>query len=239
MPRAATGVARDQEDDMQSDSVIPTLVAGSVLLLLGALVAFFGYRLFWIILPIWGFFFGLALGGQGVQALFGDGFLSTAFSWIVAFFLGLLFAMLSYLFWFIAVALVGGYVGYAAVVGLFGLFGVDLGPVVWLLGVAVGIVAGILTLRFNLQKYVVIIGSGLLGASGIVATFILLFNPINMTDFADHPVKVVVDEGLGWAVLLLVIAAIGIAFQFATTQRYEVARYNRWVEDAGPPSESA
>jgi uncharacterized protein DUF4203 len=224
---------------MSTDGTFAAIVAASFLLFLSGIVAFFGTRLFWIILPIWGFFFGLALGGQGVQALFGDGFLSTAFSWIVAFFLGLLFAMLSYLFWFIAVALVGGYVGYAAVVGLFGLFGVDLGPVVWLLGVAVGIVAGILTMRFNLQKYVVIIGSGLLGASGIVATFILLFNPINMTDFADHPVKVVVDEGVGWAVLLLVIAAIGIAFQFATTQRYEVARYNRWVEYSGPPSESA
>jgi hypothetical protein len=224
---------------VQSDSVIATIVAGSLLLMLGALVAFFGYRLLWIILPIWGFFFGLAVGAQGVQALFGDGFLSTAFSWIVAFFLGLLFAMLSYLFWFIAVALVGGYVGYAAVVGMFGLLGVELGPLVWILGVVAGIATAILTLTLNLQKYVVIIGTGLLGASGIVGTIILLFNPISMTEFADHPVKVVFDEGVGWSILLLVIAAIGIAFQFATTQRYEVARYNRWVEHAGPPSEMA
>jgi hypothetical protein len=61
-----------------------------------------------------GFFFGLAIGAQGVQALFGDGFLSTTFSWIVAFFLGLLFALLSYLFWYVAVALVGGIWGTAS-----------------------------------------------------------------------------------------------------------------------------
>jgi hypothetical protein len=122
---------------------------------------------------------------------------------------------------------------------MFGLLGVELGPLVWILGVVAGIATAILTLTLNLQKYVVIIGTGLLGASGIVGTIILLFNPISMTEFADHPVKVVFDEGVGWSILLLVIAAIGIAFQFATTQRYEVARYNRWVEHAGPPSEMA
>src|ERR1044072_8513754 len=98
---------------MRTDGTFAAIVAASFLLFLSAIVAFFGTRLFWIILLILGFFFGLPVGEQGVQALFGDGFLSTAFSWIVAFFLGLLFAMLSYLFWFIAVALVGGYVGYA------------------------------------------------------------------------------------------------------------------------------
>jgi Domain of unknown function (DUF4203) len=212
---------------MSSDGTLATVVAASMLLLLGALVAFFGYRMLWIILPIWGFFFGLAVGGQGVQALFGDGFLSTAFSWVIAFCLGVLFAMLSYLFWFIAVALVGGYIGYAVVVGLFGLLGVDLGPLVWILAVVVGVVAAILTLRFNVQKYVVIVG-----------TIIMLFNPIEPSTFADHPVKVVFDQGVGWAIMLLLVAAVAIAFQFASTRYHEIERYNRWVEYAGPPDQT-
>ena len=99
---------------MSTDGTFAAIVAASFLLFLSGIVAFFGTRLFWIILPVWGFFFGLAVGAQGVQALFGDGFLSTAFSWIVAFFLGLLFALLSYLFWFVAVSLIGGYLGTAS-----------------------------------------------------------------------------------------------------------------------------
>jgi hypothetical protein len=221
---------RRRRDRMSSDGTLATVVAASMLLLLGGLVAFFGYRMLWIILPIWGFFFGLAVGGQGVQAIFGDGFLSTAFSWIIAFCLGVLFAMLSYLFWFIAVALVGGYIGYAVVVGLFGVIGVDLGPLVWLVGVAVGIVTAILTLRFNLQKYAVIIGTSLLGAAAIVATIIELFNPLDPATFADHPVKVVFDQGIGWALMVVLIAAVAMAFQFASTRFYEVQRYNRWEE---------
>jgi len=223
---------------MSSDGTLAAVVAASMLLLLGGMVAFFGYRLLWIILPIWGFFFGLAIGGQGVQAIFGDGFLSTALSWVCAFGVGVLFALLSYLFWFIAVALVGGYVGYALVVGFFGLIGVDLGPVVWLLAVAVGVVTAFLTLRFNVQKYVVIVATSILGASAIVGTLLMLLNPLDPATFADHPVKVVFDQGWGWALMLLIVAAIGMAFQFASTRYHEIEEYNRWVEYTTGPGGS-
>jgi len=219
---------------MATDGTFAAIVAASFLLFLSAIVAFFGTRLFWIILPVWGFFFGLAIGAQGVQALFGDGFLSTAFSWIVAFFLGLLFALLSYLFWFAAVALIGGYLGYGIVVGFFGLIGVELGPLVWILGVAVGIVAAVLTMVLNVQKWVVVIGTSLLGAAGIVGTFLALFDQLTPQQIADHPVKVVTDAGFGYTILVIVIAALGIAFQAASTRAWQISRYNRWTEYSSP-----
>lgn len=224
---------------MTTDGTFAAIIAASFLLFLSAIVAFFGTRLFWIILPIWGFFFGLAIGAQGVQALFGDGFLSTAFSWIAAFFLGLLFALLSYLFWFVAVALIGGYLGYGIVVGFFGLIGVELGVFVWLLGVAVGIICAVLTIRFNVQRWVVVIGTSLLGAAGIVGTFLVLFDQLTPQQMADHPVKVVTDAGFGYAVLVIVIAALGIAFQAASTRTWEVSHYNRWTEYTTAPSTDA
>jgi hypothetical protein len=222
---------------MSTDGTFAAIVAASFLLFLSGIVAFFGTRLFWIILPIWGFFFGLAIGAQGVQALFGDGFLSTAFSWIVAFFLGLLFALLSYLFWYVAVALVGGYLGYGIVVGFFGLIGVDLGVLVWILGVTAGIVFAVLTMMLNIQKWVVLIGTSLLGAAGVVGTFLVLFNQLTPQQLADHAVKVVTDAGFGYAVLVIVIAAMGIAFQIATTRTWEVTHYNRWDEMSATTSE--
>jgi hypothetical protein len=224
---------------MSTDGTFAAIVAASFLLFLSGIVAFFGTRLFWIILPIWGFFFGLAIGGQGVQALFGDGFLSTAFSWIVAFFLGLLFALLSYLFWYVAVALVGGYLGYGIVVGFFGLIGVDLGSLVWILGVAVGIAFAVLTMVLNIQKWVVLIGTSLLGAAGVVGTFLVLFNQLTPQQLADHPVKVVTDAGFGWAVLIVVIAVLATAFQSMTTQAWQVARYNRWTEYTTPSTDAS
>ena len=111
---------------MESGSVLGNLVAGALLLFLGGVVAFGGYRLFLILLPIYGFFFGLSFGAHSVQALFGDGFLSTTTSWVVGFFVGLLFAVLAYLFWVIAVAIAAGSLGYSLVAGLFSLLGADL-----------------------------------------------------------------------------------------------------------------
>ena len=222
---------------MSTDGTFAAIVAASFLLFLSGIVAFFGTRLFWIILPVWGFFFGRAVGAQGVQALFGDGFLSTGFSWIVAFFLGLLFALLSYLFWFLAVSLIGGYLGYGIVVGFFGLIGVDLGPLVWILGVAVGIVAAVLTMVLNVQKWVVVIGTSLLGAAGVVGTILVLFNQLTPQQLADHPVKVVTDAGIGWAVLVIAIAVIAVAFQTATTRAWEIERYNRWNEMSLPTTD--
>ena len=42
-------------------SVLGTLLAGGLLLFLGSVIAFGGYRLFLILLPIYGFFFGLGV----------------------------------------------------------------------------------------------------------------------------------------------------------------------------------
>ena len=92
----------------------------------------------------------------------------------------------------------------------------------------------VLTLRFNLQKYAVILASSVLGAAAIVGTILMILNPIDPTTFADHPAKVVIDQGAGWAILLVVAAAGAFAFQFSTTRHYEVTSYNRWTEYTTP-----
>ena len=161
---------------MDGGLVLGTLLAGALLLFpFGSLIAFGGYRLFLILLPIYGFFFGLTFGAHSVQALFGDGFLSTTTSWVVGFFAGLVFALLSYLFWVFAVALASGSLGYALVAGFFGLFDVHLNVLVWVVGVSVGIVFGIAAIMLNLQKAAVIVATALVGAWTIVGTFLFLF----------------------------------------------------------------
>ena len=104
--------------------------ATMIALILGLIITFGGYRLFLALLPIWGFFFGFALGAQSLQALFGMGFLSSVTSWVVGFFVGAIFALLSYLFYAVGVALVAGGLGYALGAGFVSLF-VDWG---WLGG---------------------------------------------------------------------------------------------------------
>lgn len=222
-------------------SVLGTLLAGGLLLFLGSLIAFGGYRLFLILLPIYGFFFGLSFGAHSVQALFGDGFLSTTTSWVVGFFAGLLFALLSYLFWSFAVALMAGSLGYGLVAGFFGLFGADLDVLVWIVGVVVGLVFAIAAIALNLQKAIVIVSTALIGGWMIVGTFLFLFTSATPESLAESGAKVVLDDHPLWFIIFAVVAAAGMLFQFQVNRTYEIERYNRWEVSTGgmhgtPPS---
>ena len=59
---------------MVNESFFTLACAGLIGSIFGLLLAFFGYRLFLVLLPIWGFFFGLWLGADTMQVLFGEGF---------------------------------------------------------------------------------------------------------------------------------------------------------------------
>ena len=215
-------------------SVLGSILAGGLLLFLGSLIAFGGYRLFLVLLPIYGFFFGLSFGAHSVQALFGDGFLSTTTSWVVGFFAGLIFALLSYLFWVFAVALVAGSLGYALVAGFFSLFGADLDVLVWILGVVVGIAFGVAAVVLNLQKAIVIVATALLGAYTIVGTFLFLFEPgASPKSIAEGGAKMIMDDHPLWFLIFAVVAAVGMIFQFQVNRSYEVMRYNRWEASMG------
>ena len=109
----------------------------------GFVIAFWGYKLLWIILPIWGFFAGFALGAQTIQAIFSDAFMATITSWVVGFVVGAIFAVLSYLFYFIAVALLSGAFGYALAVGILTAIGLDFGFIVWLIGIVAGVIVAV------------------------------------------------------------------------------------------------
>jgi hypothetical protein len=224
---------------MEGGSVLGTIMGAAILLFLGSLVALAGYRLFLILLPIYGFFFGLSFGAHSVQALFGDGFLSTTTSWVVGFFAGLLFAVLSYLFWVFAVALVAGSLGYALVAGFFGLFDVDLNALVWIIGVALGLVFAIGAIALSLQKAVVIVATSLLGAWSVIGTFLFLFTSATPESIADDGVKIVLDDHPLWFLVFAAVAAFGMVFQFQVNRGYEMEQYDRWAEYTGAAPSSA
>jgi hypothetical protein len=218
---------------MDGSSVLGNIVGAMILLFLGWIVAFAGYRLFLILLPIYGFFVGISIGAHSVQALFGDGFLSTTTSWVVGFFVGLIFALLSYLFWVAAVAIVAGSLGYALVAALFSLLEADLDVLVWIIGVVVGIVFAIGALVLNLQKAVIIVSTALMGAWTIVGTFLFLLGGSSPEELAETGARMILRDHPLWYVIFGVVAVFGGLFQFRVNRDYEMERYNRWA-DATP-----
>ena len=91
---------------------IEGIIGGLIALGIGLLFAFYGFRLFIILLPIWGFFAGFVIGAGAITTLFGEQFLATITSWAAGLIVGIIFAALSYLYYWFAVIFVGASLGY-------------------------------------------------------------------------------------------------------------------------------
>ncbi|MGD9048873.1 MAG: DUF4203 domain-containing protein [Anaerolineae bacterium] len=202
---------------------------GLIALLFGLALAFLGYKLMWIMLPIFGFFFGLGLGAQTVQVLFGGGFLATITSWVVGFVVGAIFAALSYLFYFLAVAIISGAFGYGATVGILTAIGLNMNFLVWLIAIIVAVVVAFVVLRFNLQKWAVIIVTAIAGTSVIIFTLLAAFGQLNFLTLMMDPVRMAIQNSFLWLIFFLVVAGAGIWFQFVTNRDYEIEEYNRYA----------
>ncbi|HSG16371.1 MAG TPA: hypothetical protein VLE70_08625, partial [Anaerolineae bacterium] len=133
-----------------------TLCVSILALLLGLAALFAGYRFFLLLLPIWGFFAGFFLAVSAVTILFGDGFLATVLAWVVGFIVGLIFSLLSYLFYIAGVAILAGSVGYALGAGLMYAIFDDPAVLAFVVGLVAAILVALATLLLNLQKWVII-----------------------------------------------------------------------------------
>ena len=85
------------------------LVMAILAVVIGLAFAFGGWRFFLLLLPMWGFVVGFRLGTEAMRALFGDGTFATVTSWIVGFVIAVAFAILSYLYYYAAIAILAGH----------------------------------------------------------------------------------------------------------------------------------
>jgi hypothetical protein len=196
----------------------------------GFVVSSSGHRFFLVLLPVWGFFYGVGLGAHSVQALFGDAFLATITSWVAGFIIGALFAVLSNLFYFFGVALIAASLGYAAGVSLVLAIALDFGFVAWLVGVLAAVVFAIGAIALNIQKWVVIVATSLLGAGIIVGTFLFMFGGLPPATLVQNPVRLVLQTSPGWLFIFFIMAGFGIVAQYATTRTWDVKVYDRLAD---------
>jgi len=211
---------------MITESFLSLACAGLIGILFGLVLCFAGYRLFIILLPIWGFVFGLILGVQSIQMLFGVGFLATVTSWVVGLVVGAIFAVLSYLFYVVAVAIIAGSLGYALSVGFMLLIGMHLGWLMWIIAIVVAIAFAVVTIIFNLQKWVVIGATAILGAGVMIETVVFLFVPA--ATVLENPVKAALDASPLLLIAFLVFAILGIIAQVMNTRTFVVEEYSRY-----------
>ncbi len=203
-------------------------VIAVVALLVGAAFCFGGYRFFLLLLPIWAFVVGFNVGTEAVTALFGDGTFATVTSWAVALVLAVVFAIFSYLYYYLAIAMLGGSVGYAIGAGAWGMIGNETGVIAFVIGLVCAVILAIVVLALNVPKYLVIVVSALGGAATMLAGWFVLIGTIPTDAITWTAIGEKITQNWFYLVVWAVLAAIGIVSQMYSTSigtdRYQLER---------------
>ena len=189
------------------------LLMAILALVIGLAFCFGGWRFFLLLLPIWGFVVGFGLGTEAMRSLFGDGTFATVTSWIVGFVIAVVFAVLSYLYYYAAIAILAGAVGYSLGASAWGIIGNEQGVIAFVIGLAVGVVFAIAVLALNVPRYLVIVLTGLGGAAVVLEGWFLLIGKLPTDNTTWWMVGQLIKDSWFYLIVWAVIAAAGILAQ--------------------------
>jgi hypothetical protein len=197
------------------------LLVGIVAIALGAAYMLLGYRLALILLPIWGFFAGFIFGAQIMQEFFGEGFLSTTISWVVGAGVGLVFAVLSYLFWYMAVVIAFASVGYWLGWGFMTLVGFqETGFIAFAIGLLIGAAFAVAAFVTGVPLAALVVITAVGGAHALVAGLMVLLGTIDVSDLGTGVANAIITQNVGWWFAALGLAVASIIFQLKTIGEY-------------------
>jgi hypothetical protein len=188
-------------------------VIAIVAAVIGLAFAFGGWRFFLLLLPFWGFLVGFNVGTDATTALFNDGTFATLLSWVVGLVFAVAFALFSYLYYYAAIALLGGAVGYVIGTSLWGLIGNEYGLIAFVIGLALGAVFAIGIIALNVPRLLVIVLTGLGGAAAILAGWFILTGQIPTDNIHWTAVGKLISDSWFYLIVWAVIAAAGILAQ--------------------------
>lgn len=185
-------------------------------LLFGSAFAFAGYSVFRSIIPVFGFLYGFVLGANMLQLLLGFGFLTTLTSWIIGMIVGIIFGILSYMFFRFTVALAAGSLAYGLGVSIFLWLGLGPGFITWLIGVAFAAAMIFITYKFRIEKYVIVLSTSTLGAAIIVNTLMSMSGEVPLSSVAENPIREMLSGSPLWTIFFLSIVVVGAIVQLNT-----------------------
>lgn len=197
------------------------IVVAITLIGLGLVISLLGIKLFRLLLPFIGLISGIMAGFTGVQAVFGEGAISTAVAVGVAVVVGVLLAILSFVFFDLAVLV------YVALLGaaLFTYLGVILGLneegfIVFMLALTGGILTAVWASKMALSIYLVVALTAFVGVGYVLAGFFLLAGNLTLNDIAQEGIIRnlidVVDQSFLWFFVWVGAALVAMQVQLRT-----------------------
>ncbi len=189
------------------------IVIGLLALAIGLGWAFYGLKVFTILLPIWAFFFGLTSGAQWSQDIFGQGFLSTVLSWGIGIVFGAVLAAISYFWYYAAITIAGGALGYVLGVGFMDWLGIDAAILGIIVGLIVGAVFAAATFLLGVPAWLIILFSGISGSAAAVNGVLILLGRIKVEDLSSGVVNGLLTDTTIGIIAWIVLAVVAIVWQ--------------------------
>ncbi len=189
------------------------IILGVLAIIAGGAMLVAGQFVLRLVIPIWGFLAGFAFGAGIVADFANERFLGTVLGWVLGLVFALIFAVLAYLYYYVAIVLAMGAAGFAIGSGIVVAFGISWNWLAVLVGLALGIVLGLVAVFANVPMIVLVLVGSIAGAVGVTGGLMLLVGSLNSADFSRVDFTDTVSNSFGWSLLLLVLAIGGIVIQ--------------------------
>lgn len=206
--------------------MLANILGAIILAIIGFALLANGYVWFRLLLPIWAFFVGTGAVTALMSGIFGQSVFVTALACVPAVLVGLVFAVLSYVWFSIAVLFWAGSVGYVLFAGLLTALGINGWLILFLAGAVGAVVFVVIASRAELRKFLPIFLTAGAGATMLLSAVLLLFGkPIEQMDWGAiyGPLSSGASGSFLAIVAWIVLTGIGIGIQSATNKSLEVA----------------
>lgn len=203
------------------------ILIGILIGVVGLSLAFSGLRVFFAMLPLIGMVAGFFAGATLITNWLGDGFLATMTGWLVGLVFGVLFALVSYLWWYAGALLAAGASGALLLSGIFSMFGMNNGILLTSIAIAGAIIFIVVALVLNLPIYVVLVNTAVVGAHMVVGGLLLILNRVDVEDFDWGVARAIVHDSWFWWLIMVAVAAAGIVAQLQIINRIKLPD-DRW-----------
>jgi hypothetical protein len=212
------------------------IIVGLLAVAAGLMFCFRGYLLMRIVIPVWGFFVGFALGGAIISAITDRAFLGTVLGWIVGIVIGVVFAVIAYTYYAVAVVLTMGTVGYLLGSTLMVALDIRWNWLVIAVGVVVGFVLALGAILIDLPTVVLTVVTALSGATAVIGGAMLIVNRLDLADLGDDAITSQINASWGWWLAYLVLALAGVFAQVQATEDVRASVRSTWKTAATPPA---
>ena len=192
---------------------IEGIIVGLLAIVIGLAWAFYGLKLFTILLPIWAFFFGLVAGAQWGFDVFGQGFFSSVLSWGIGLIFGIVLAAISFFWYYAAIVILGGAVGYALGIGFFEWLNLGTGFIAIVIALIVGAIFAIGTFVLGVPVVLVMVFSAFSGAAAVVNGVLIFLGQIKLDTLDTGIFGSLLTNGVVGIVAFLVLGAVALYWQ--------------------------